>query len=176
MTHILPEVCADEGMPGLNVLILSDGRAGHLNPCLGFFDAIRANAPHARLQQFTVKPRGKWATSLLKRLSHTPFFLPVLVRLAYEEALPAFGSPVHVVICSGMPVLPAAVMVARIRGARLFYIGNVRGFNPSLIHCVVGALPQNIPGELVLPTPPVRQAIINLQTRPAAAHPPIMMI
>ncbi len=32
MTHILPEVCADEGMPGLNVLILSDGRAGHLNP------------------------------------------------------------------------------------------------------------------------------------------------
>lgn len=164
-------------MKSLFVLILDDGRAGHVNPCLGLIDALQQTEASMHIKSTTLKinPKHRFVVSLIKRLSHT--FIPLwwwIKRLYYFEKDTSIDTTaIDLVVCSGMPSLCFAVAWVEQYGGQVAYVGNVRGFSSKKIHHVISAVQQShlkCP-QWVLATPPVRGAVLALRTQPPNTPP-----
>jgi len=164
----------------LSILVIHDQRAGHLNPSLGICDALE---PHFQVNltlQNTPKI-AKWQISLLKKLSWYPRLYALFAQCFFQQQVSQ--SKFDAIVCSGMPNLLYALHLKNQQNnhmqqnTALYYAGDVRKLNPAAIDCCITALPQKIATpQLILPTPPVRGNITQLQQQPSEKSTALLLL
>ncbi|WP_173910253.1 ELM1/GtrOC1 family putative glycosyltransferase [Acinetobacter sp. Marseille-Q1618] len=137
------------------VIVIHDGRKGHLNPSLAVAEIVQEKyALGFHAFQLPMSMSKKWV-SLFKKLSNFPIFYKIFGQLFFK-AEPANIQQAEMIICSGMPNLIYAAYLSQKFHLPLLYVGNLRKFNEKLIDLSITALPQNVNcKQIILPTPPV---------------------
>ncbi|AWL29444.2 hypothetical protein DJ533_13090 [Acinetobacter defluvii] len=137
------------------VIVIHDGRKGHLNPSLAVAEIVQEKyALDLYAFQLPTILNKKWV-SLLKKFSNFPVLYNMLGQLFFKIE-PTNIKHAEMLICSGMPNLIYAAYLAKKYQLPLLYVGNLRKFNEKLIDFSITALPQNVNcKQIILPTPPV---------------------
>lgn len=110
-----------------NILILSDGRAGHFNLSEGIAAALERQAP--AVTHRTDVRRGRWPGHVLAALVRAHLPARTMLRLVYgldEATLPASD----IIVSAGAETLAASVWLARTRGVANIFYGSLRLFDP----------------------------------------------
>lgn len=138
-----------------SVLVIHDGRKGHLHPSLAVAEIIQEKY-QCVLQNYPQPYHlNKKLISILKKVSHFPYVFKLFGQLIFK-AEPENMKNVEVIICSGMPNLIYAAYLAYKYNILLLYVGNLRAFNDQFIDLSITALPQNVNcKQIILNTPPV---------------------
>lgn len=123
-----------------NILILSDGRAGHFNLAEGIAAAIERRGP-ATTRRTDVR-RGRWSGAVLAGLVRAHLPARPMLRLVYgldEATLPESD----VVVAAGAETLAASVWLARARGVPNIFYGSLRLFDPHDFGLVLTSYARN---------------------------------
>lgn len=146
----------------LEVLILHDHRAGHLNPCLGVYDCISTHY-ETKLTLLATPHITKLQISLLKKLSKLTYIFDLFSFLKFKTS--QLPKNVDCIICSGMPNLLYGIFLSRSNNIPLFYAGDLRNVNERLVTCIFTAVEQKyeLTDQVILPTPPVKKEFYLLQ-------------
>ena len=112
----------------LPVLLLSDGRAGHVALSEGIVAAV-ARRREVEVRRLEVR-RGRWAGHLLAALTRWPGSArPMLTRVYGLDAFTI--GPASLVVSAGAETLAANVAAARLLGARNIFYGSLRSFRAA---------------------------------------------
>lgn len=147
--------------PKLNILLVHDHRAGHLNPSLGVYDSLNS-AYDTHLIKLTTPSLIKWQISILKKLSYYPSLFNLASSLVFKK-IPLNDLP-DCIICSGMPNLLYSIYISQKLSIPIFYAGDLRKVNDKLVQCTITALKQDIQTEqVILATPPTKNEFSKLR-------------
>lgn len=121
-------------MPELHVLLISDGRPGHIQLSDGIIQAVARRNP-VSVTRLDIS-RGRWPGLLLALASNTRRANASLLRYVYgveAATLPQAG----LVVSAGAATLAANVACSRLLGAANIFYGSLRAFNPASFNLVL---------------------------------------
>lgn len=158
-----------------SVIVIHDGRKGHLNPSLAVAEIIQEKYSLGfQAFQLPITLSKKWV-SLFKKFSNFPIFYKFLGQLFFKFE-PTGIQQTEIIICSGMPNLIYAAYLAQKYQIPLLYVGNLRKFNENLIDLSITALAQNVNcKQIILPTPPV-SAHFATQLKAQEQHEAVLLL
>lgn len=158
-----------------NILVIHDGRKGHHNPSLAIAQAIQTKFFFEICNYKQEQILSKRLTSVFKKASHFPWIFKLLSQLVFKTN-PHNLKNTKFIVCSGMPNLVYAAFLSQRFKIPLIYAGDVRKFNDCLIDWTISAMPQQLTcKQIILPTPPVLQEFIRLQSQPFTSHATLML-
>ena len=158
-------------MPPTQILILSDGRPGHVNLSEGIAAALEHLGP-AETRRLEIR-RGRWPGAVLAGLSRSPLPPNAMLRLVYgldDLQIPAAG----IVVSAGAETLAASVWLARARQVPNVFYGSLRLFDPADFALVLTSYAANaaLPRHALTLKPSRLDPGHRRQRRPAEATPP----
>ena len=134
-----------------NILVIHDGRKGHLNPSLAIAEILSEQSILETIQFHLPNRISKKTISLLKKLSHFPFIFQTIGQIFFK-IIPREIHDTQLIICSGMPNLIYAAFLAKKFNIPLVYSGGSRKFNTTLIDWIVSSgTEKNIPNQIIIP-------------------------
>lgn len=125
-----------------NILVIHDGRKGHLNPSLAIAEMISEQHPFNTISFQLPIQLNKKLVSILKKLSHFPQIFQIIGQIFFKFQ-PQGIENTKLIVCSGMPNLIYAAYLSRKYHIPLLYSGGTRKFNTALINWIVASVPEN---------------------------------
>lgn len=116
-------------MPGLRILLLSDGRAGHFNLSEGIVAAV-ARRRSVCVTRLAVHRRRLVAGRVAAALVSAGISDRSILRLVYGIAAEAIP-PADLVVSAGAETLAANAVIARMHGIANIFYGSLRAFDPA---------------------------------------------
>ena len=143
------------------ILVVHDGRTGHLNPSLAIGEILEQQFRNSYETLKVPVNLGNSMVSLLKRLSWFPRLFGVMAKLIFGAA-PVHIAQYRLIVCSGMSNLLYSAYLSQEFDIPLAFSGDIGSFNEHLIHWTISALAQPTQVEqIILPTLPVRKNLLN---------------
>ena len=137
-----------------NILVIHDGRKGHLNPSLAIAEMISEQHPFNTTSFQLPIQMNKKLISVLKKLSHFPKIFQIVAQVFFKVE-PQGIENTKLIICSGMPNLIYAAYLSRKYQIPLLYSGGTRKFNTALINWIVASVAEsNACTQIIVPVGP----------------------
>ena len=147
----------------LNVLKISDVKAGHITITDGVIDAIKQNSD-IDITTLTVKLRAKFLIPILKfiihnqRLNQPILRYPNIIKLFYK-GINEFALPIDIIISTGGDTSFLNIWLSQLYKAKNIYCSSLRGISAKYFSLIITTEDIGVSNSIVLEMAPVK---INL--------------
>ena len=152
----------------LNILKISDAKAGHITITDGVIDAIKQNSD-IDITIITVKLRAKFLIPILRfiihnqRLNQLVLKYPNIIKLFYK-GIKELTLPIDIVISTGGDTSFLNIWLSQLYKAKNIYCSSLRGISPNFFSLIITTEDIKVSNSIILEMAPVKINLNNNDT------------